>query len=67
MDMNVEKDWYKWYDGLIIWSMLGLIVYPIWRLMLRVDTIFMMDYEFDTQVEFDFCFNLDTNVGLGWS
>ena len=47
--------------------MLGLIVYPIWRLMLRVDTIFMMDYEFDTQVEFDFCFNLDTNVGLGWS
>jgi len=66
MDINVEKDGYKWYDGLIIWSMLGLIVYPIWIIILRVDTIVMMDYEFDTQVGFNFCFNLDTNVDIGW-
>ena len=35
-------------DGLWIWYRLGLIVYPIWLLMLRMDTNVMMDYEFDT-------------------
>jgi len=35
-------------DGLWIWYRLGLIVYPIWILMLRMDRNGMMDYEFDT-------------------
>ena len=35
---DVEKDGYKCYDGLSIWYRLGLIVYLIWILMLRMDT-----------------------------
>ena len=45
--MNVEKDGYECYDRLSILYRLGLIVYLIWILMLRMDTNVMMDYEFD--------------------
>ena len=40
---NVEKDGYKFYGGLSILYRLGLIVYLIWILMLRMDTNVMMD------------------------
>ena len=45
---NVEKDGYECYDGLWIWYRLGLIVYLILILMLRMDMYVMMDYEFNT-------------------
>ena len=47
LDTNV-KDGYKCHDGLWIWYMLGLIVYLIWILMLRMDTNAMIDCECDT-------------------
>ena len=47
LDTNV-KDGYECNDGLWIWYRLGLIVYLIWILMLRMDKNVMMDCECDT-------------------
>ena len=47
LDTNV-KDGYECNDGLWIWYRLGLIVYLIWILILRMDTNVMMDCECDT-------------------
>ena len=47
LDTNV-KDGYECNDGLWIWYRLGLIVYLIWILMLRMDTNVMMDCKCDT-------------------
>ena len=44
---SVEKDGYECSDGLWIWYRLGLIVYLIWILMLRMDINVIMDYQFD--------------------
>ena len=72
LDTNV-KDGYECHDGLWIWYRLGLIVYPIWILMLMIGKnvmifvlIWILMLKIDTNVKDWYeCKGGATNVDIG--
>ena len=57
LDTNVN-------DGIWIWYRLGLIVYPIWLLMLRMDTFLV---SFFVLSNLDMNVKNGTNIDIDWS